>query len=121
MVNIFSDPRYRIAKRLVKKKAADILEKKGVGSDYTVNIAFVGRRKMTQLASKYKHEPIALPVLTFNYAGNNNTQQNPENDRLLGEIVICYPQAILLAAERNRTVDKVIESLLEHAVDSLIS
>jgi ssRNA-specific RNase YbeY (16S rRNA maturation enzyme) len=42
-----------------------------------------------------------------------------ENSRLLGEIFICYPQAVLLAAERNKRVDDIMKFLLEHAIDNL--
>ena len=78
-----------------------------------LNIVFVGKTKMKQLALKYKKENEPLPVLTFPL--NEDTQEG----KILGEIIICYPSAVLLAAEREKTVDKIIKFLIEHALDVL--
>jgi len=81
--------------------------------DHHLNIAFVGKIKMRQIASTYKHEDVALPVLAFPYF------ENQDGEPFMGEIVICYPQAVLLAAERNKTVDDMLSWLLEHALKNL--
>jgi ssRNA-specific RNase YbeY (16S rRNA maturation enzyme) len=39
---------------------------------------------------------------------------------LLGEIFICHPQAVLLAAEKNKRVDDMMTFLLHHAIDNLL-
>jgi len=52
---------------------------------------------------------VALPVLTFYYKEQN-----------IGEIFICYPQMILLAAERNKTVDYILDFILKHGIENLI-
>lgn len=79
-----------------------------------VNLAFIGRNKMKHLAENYKKEPIALPVLSFFY------NEKHEGKILLGEIFICYPQAVLLAAERNKRVDEVIDNLVVHGLTNLV-
>jgi ssRNA-specific RNase YbeY (16S rRNA maturation enzyme) len=43
-----------------------------------------------------------------------------KKDNLLGEIFICYPQAVLLAAERNKKVETVIEQLIKHGIENVI-
>ena len=40
---------------------------------------------------------------------------------LLGEVFICFPQAVLLAAERNKRVNDILTWLIEHGLDNLIS
>ena len=90
----------------------------------------------------YKREPEALPVLSFSYITtkkimkqaveiDGDTIQHTEltatlptivhDDNLLGEIFICYPQAVLLAAERNKKVDDTLKSLIEHGINNLVN
>jgi len=113
MVNIICPSRYKIDRPAVRSFADQYLKKLGVPPQYILNIIFVGRVKMKSIAAKYKHEPQALPVLSFPY--------DREKDKLLGEIFICYPQAVLLAAERNKKVDNIISSLIKHAINNLIN
>jgi len=67
---------------------------------------------MKTVAKRYKKEPLALPVLSFTY--------DREKDNLLGEVFVCYPQAVLLAAERNKKVEIIIESLIKHGIDNIL-
>lgn len=112
MVNVICPSRYKINRKLIKLTTDQFLKQLEIPSHYILNIIFIGRTKMKQVASKYKKDPIPLPVLSFTY--------NRENDNLLGEVFICYPQAVLLAAERNKTVDKIINNLIEHGVENII-
>ena len=93
---------------------ADLFMKYKLPDSIIVNVIFVGRRKMRETARAYKNEDIALPVLSFRY-----NETSPEKEPLLGEIVLCYPQVILLAAERNRKVNDTVASLLEHGLQNL--
>lgn len=114
MINVISSSRYKINRTLIKKGALEYLAQKDVIHHGTLNIVFVGRNKMKAIATKYKNEPVALPVLSFNYGAG------PEQEQL-SEIVICYPQAVLLAAERGKRVDDMISFLVNHAIDTLQS
>lgn len=89
---------------MVEAAAARVMDK----NELNVNVVFVGKNKMRKLAVCYKNENVALPVLSF-----------PYRDDLLGEVIICYPQAVLLAAERSKTVDQIISFLIEHALKNL--
>lgn len=115
MININSSSRYRLNKIFLKKSVKDFLYLKGINDDKIVNIVFVGRNKMKKLSSTYKNEPIALPVLSFPY-----NEKNAEGENLLGEIIICYPQAVLLAAERNRKVEETLINLIKHGIENLL-
>ncbi len=70
---------------------------------------------MKFFTEKYKNEKETLPILSFKY--NENTG---ENEILLGEIVICFPLVILLAAERNKRVDEMINELVKHGIENLL-
>ena len=70
---------------------------------------------MKQIATRYKKEPVALPVLSFSYG------QPEKEDVPIGEVFICYPQAILLAAEREKRVDDIISFLVQHGIENILN
>lgn len=115
MINVVSSSRYKVSRKLIKTAAEEFLAKNGLGNQYDLNLVFIGRNKMKQIASKYKNENLALPVLSFPYKKDVS-----ENQKLLGEIFICYPQAVLLAAQRNKKVDEMINRLIEHGIKNLL-
>ncbi len=115
MINFVSSSRYKINKKSLKGFVVEIINKLGVSPDLTINIVFVGKNKMKKLALSYKKEDIALPVLSFPYK-----EEILEGESILGEIFICYPQAILLAAERNRRVEETIIGLIKHGIENLL-
>jgi rRNA maturation RNase YbeY len=89
--------------------------KEQVDFNYSLNVVFVGKNKMKVFTEKYKNEKETLPVLSFKYDENVG-----EKEVLLGEIVICFPLVILLAAERNKRVDEMINELVKHGIENLV-
>lgn len=114
MINISCPSRYKIERKKIKEFTAELLKEKRVIYDCDLNLIFVGKIKMRQISQKYKQENIALPVLSFAY------NQKQEKSILLGEIFICYPQAVLLAAERNKKVHDIIIQLITHGVENIL-
>lgn len=114
MINIVSSSRYKINRKFIKKRAEELLLQKGISDNNEINVAFIGKIKMKELVLKYKNEDEALPVLTFTY----NEQQGDK--KMLGEIIICYPLSVLLAAERNKRVDDMILNLIDHGIKNLL-
>ncbi|KKQ37561.1 MAG: hypothetical protein US54_C0031G0002 [Candidatus Roizmanbacteria bacterium GW2011_GWA2_37_7] len=115
MINIFSSSRYKISKSSLEEFAQAQLDKHHVSKTSALNIAFVGKRKMKEFAKKYKDEDVALPVLSFSYLRDPIST----TDNVIGEIVICYPQAVLLAAERDKRVDPTMHRLIEHGIQNI--
>ena len=115
MINITSSSRYKINRRQIKTEISQILTANGINERDVFNIVFVGRNKMRELTQRYKHEDETLPVLSFPYHG-----EQIDNEVIIGEVVICYPLAILLAAERNKPVDVTILDLLKHGMNNLL-
>lgn len=113
MITVISSSRYKCDKKKIREFAAHSLEDKNL-ADQSINIVFVGKTKMKSIASQYKNENIALPVLAFPYK-----EKGADGD-FLGEIIICYPQAVLLAAERNKHVEPMLFELIEHAIKNLL-
>lgn len=147
MIFLFDSARYKINRAWTLDTMQRYLDKKNVSPQLTINCIFVGRRKMLHIATTYKHEPEALPVLCFPYITSkrmifksDSTSKSinlPDDSRLttddslptsltlsqpnlLGEVFICYPQAVLLAAEKNKKVDDMMTYLLHHAIDNLL-
>lgn len=114
MINIISSSRYKINRKLIRKRSDEFLLTKGVNENIIINLVFVGKNKMKDISNKYKSEDVVLPVLSFLY----NQRENEKN--FLGEIIICYPQAIMLAAQRNKNVDDMLMSLIEHGIKNLL-
>lgn len=116
MINIYSSSRYKVAKKTLSQFTEKILQRYNLQANYVLNIAFVGIRKMRHVANTYKNENIALPVLSFGYP----VDPSKKEEQVIGEVVICYPQAVLLAAEREKKVDIVLQNLVEHAIENIL-
>lgn len=117
-INIYSSPRYKFSKKKFKSETSNLLLKFGIDGDFILNLIFVGRRKAKELSIKFNKGNTARPVLSFSYY---KEKINADEDNILGEIIICYPLAILLAAERNKSVDTTITGLIEHGIRNIIA
>jgi len=115
MINLKTSSRYKINRKKIKDFVKNYLLSHGFSINFIVNIIFVGRNKMQKLCQIYKKENHPLPVLSFFY------NEKYEDQILLGEIFICYPHVILLAAERNKRVDDIIIELVKHGLNNLIN
>jgi len=114
MINIFSSSRYKVNKKNIKDFAQTVLDRFQVTNLGVVNIVFVGKRKMRDIANTYKNEDVALPVLAFPYDDDKK-----QTEHIIGEVIICYPQAVLLAAEREKKVEDMMKQLIEHGIQNL--
>lgn len=136
MLNIITSSRFKINRKLIIKFVSDLLVKYEIPPNAALNIIFIGRKKMKSIAAKYKNENVALPVLSFSYLNNqvktSEVEEDPElaegdgktsevkQEKVFGEIFICYPQAVLLAAEREKKVDDIILFLIKHGIDNIL-
>lgn len=115
MINIYTSHRYKIPRKELTQFTLGVLSKYGVPETVDLNLIFVGKRKMKDIALEYKQEDVALPVLSFEF-----NQEEEDGRKLLGEVYLCYPQVVLLAAERNKTVDRMVEMMVEHGIQNLV-
>ncbi|MFA6016606.1 MAG: rRNA maturation RNase YbeY [Patescibacteria group bacterium] len=115
MINIVSSSRYKINRQKIKLFVQSIFEKEQINLEHSLNVVFVGKNKMKVFTEKYKNEKETLPILSFKY-----NEDVGEKEVLLGEVVICYPLVILLAAERNKRVDEMINELVKHGIENLL-
>lgn len=115
MINIVSSSRYKINRQKIKAFVQNFFEKEQINLEHSLNVVFVGKNKMKIFTEKYKNEKETLPILSFKY-----NEDIGEKEVLLGEVVICYPLVILLAAERNKRVDEIINELVKHGIENLL-
>lgn len=119
MIRLFTNSRYKINKKFILAQLSKENILMSLIGNENINIVFIGKRKMLGIANKYKSENEALPVLTFPYLKNNDNLKDVPEEKVIGEIFICYPQAVLLAAERNKPVDKMMSELIIHGVNNI--
>lgn len=117
MVKIFSATRLKLDKKDISHITQELMTQKGIAPEYLINVVFVGKRKMKEVANTYKNENVALPVLTFAY---KDIPDEEKEENLYGEIVICYSQAVLLAAERGKKVKAMLTDLIDHGLNNLL-
>ncbi len=117
MVNLILPSRYKIDRNLTREVIGKYLEQKGYTEEAVLNVIFVGKNKMKTISAKYKQEDVAIPVLSFSYKNDANSSNG---EKLLGEIFIFYPKAVLLASHRNKKVDLTILDLIKHGIENIL-
>lgn len=115
MLQIITSSRYLVDKKRIRLCVEKALVALQEDPTLSVNVIFVGKNKMRSLASTYKQEDVALPVLAFPYKDDAHLEEP-----LLGEVFLCYPQIILLASERNKRLDAFIDELVVHGIKNLV-
>lgn len=113
-----ADSRYGVDRKFVKDYLRRTWAEKELMAG-VLSVAFVGSRKARKLANEYLHENQEHPVLTFPLRVSEKHFGNEVGENLLGEIVVCYPQVSLYAAEQDKEINKVIAQFLDHAVSVL--
>lgn len=115
--------RYPADTKTLKKRVKDtLLEHNLTGGE--VSIALIGERKMKELSKRHLgeqnrlHEVLSFPALETK--GERNFAAPEEELLMLGDIVICYPEARKIAMKRNRMVDDVLGELAEHGTLHLL-
>lgn len=122
-IYITSQSRYPANNKELKYRLRRFLAEKGV-RDADLSIAFVGERKIKDLAKTYLgeedsvHEVLSFPSLE---SRPNSSFVMAEAARLqLGDVVICYPEARKIAMKENRMVDDILQELAEHGTLHLL-
>jgi probable rRNA maturation factor len=114
-VLISSESRYPVNRRQIKEAVLQYLKRLEI-EDAEVSIAIVGSRKIEDLNRKWRNLSEPTTVLTF-------ALEEPRdiNGILhLGDIVIAYPEARLIAQEDNLSMDEAIDKLLLHGLNNLL-
>lgn len=104
-----------------------------------VNISIVGERKITELNQEFLHHEGSTDVLSFpQYEKGSDVDYEstlepkpvenptgpfvnpPMEKKVLGDIVVCFPEVVRQAMKRGKMVDDHICSLVEHGLLHLL-
>ena len=113
-VLISSESRYPISRPKIRTIVEDYLRDLGI-DDVEVSVAVVGSRKIKQLNKKWRNLGEPTTVLTFAL----EEPRNQDGILRIGDIVISYPEARIIAQEDNLNMDEAIGKLLIHGLDNL--
>jgi len=89
---------------------------KKLGGVVEVSLSLVDESEIKQLNQKYMGRQGVTDVLSFPLEG----EMGVDGVTRLGDVVICYPQAVRQAKEHGLVVTEEIESLLEHGLLHLL-
>lgn len=115
LVLISSESRYPVNRRRIRETTLQYFKKLDI-EDAEISIAIVGSRKIRDLNKKWRNLDEPTTVLTF-------VLEEPRdlNGVLrVGDVVISYPEARLIAQEENLSMDEAIDKLLIHGLNNLL-
>jgi len=122
ITNLFIGSRYPINRKKVRLKVEEVLKKNNIDKAQ-VDVSVVGNRKIKELnESKLKHEG-TTDVLSFPQHEKNKLEDFPMPNEIpphLGDIVICFPEAVKTAKKYGKMVDDQICFYLEHGLMHLL-
>jgi len=113
-VLIFSESRYPIHRAKIKTTISEYLRNAGV-EDVEISVAIVGSRKIRQMNKKWRGFDEPTAVLTF-------ALDEPRDEKgilRIGDIVISYSEARVIAQEDNLTMDEAVDKFLIHGLNNL--
>jgi probable rRNA maturation factor len=121
-VNVKKQSSYPIKATVLKNELKKFLEKRGLVSDFTVNVSVVGRKAMSDMSKKFLGENNSLhTVLSFPESEmRGDFEYPPKTDLSLGEIVICYPEVVEEAKEEGKLLEPKIIELIKHGAKHLL-
>ena len=120
--NLFVGSRYPINRKKIRNKVKEVLKKNNI-ERAQVDVSIVGKRKIKELnEEKLKHKEIT-DVLSFPQHEKNKLDDFPLPANLpphLGDVVICFPEAVRTAKRYGKMVDDQICFYLEHGLMHLL-
>lgn len=114
-VLISSESRYRVNKKSIRQMVENLLGQAGL-EDVEVSIVVVGSRKIQELNRNFRKLDEPTDVLSF----SQEESRDPDGVLRLGDIVVCFPEAVAEAARENKMVDDQINFLVDHGLHHLL-
>ena len=114
-VLISSESRYQINRTSLTESIEKFLGQAGL-DNIEVSVVIGGTRKIRDLNRTYRQLDELTDVLSFPQDGS----RDPDGVLRLGDIIICYPEAIEEAVTENKMVDDKINELAEHGLRHLL-
>lgn len=118
-LEIKADSRYKFNRKKVRESVEKLLAEHGINQPVELSLMVVGDRKIRELEKKYFGEDKVTDVLSFPQM-EGKVMPGEEDKLVLGDVVVCYPQAKRQALKLNRLLDDEIEFLVNHGVLHLL-
>lgn len=120
--NLFVGSRYPVDRKKIRQKVKEVLSEHGVDRAQ-VDVSIVGKRKIKKLnEEKLDHEGIT-DVLSFPQHEKDEADEFPFPANIpphLGDVVICFPEAVRTARRYGKMVDDQLCFYLEHGLMHLL-
>lgn len=126
-VDVLADSKFPVNRKMIRERIITVLKKFNINGDrIMVSVLVVGDRKMRALNKKYRKLNKTTDVLSFptedptQPMDNIGFMQVEDLGLSLGDIVVSYPQAVVVASEKNKLLDEVVGDLVEHGLMHLL-
>ncbi len=106
--------------------AEQALITQGINNDIEMGLVIAGQKRVQELNKAYLGRDKATDVLAFAMLPVSSTEQEssfatpPDGVKHLGEVIICYPQAIIQAEEHLHSIKREVAILIIHGVLHLL-
>lgn len=118
-MEVKADSRYRFNRKKIREGVFRLLGEQGIKQPVELSLSMVGERKIRDLEKRYFGEDKVTDVLSFPQLEGKSIPSE-EQVLVLGDVVVCYPQAKRQALKFNRLIDDEIEFLTCHGVLHLL-
>ncbi|MBU0576225.1 rRNA maturation RNase YbeY [Patescibacteria group bacterium] len=122
IINLFVGSRYPIDRKKIRNRVKDVLQKNKI-EEAQVDVSVVGQRKIKELNEKKLHHQGVTDVLSFPQCDKDQPNDFPLPTNMpphLGDVVICFPEAVRTAKRYGKMVDEQICLYLEHGLMHLL-
>jgi len=113
-VLIKSNSPYKFDRKYLRRKIDQYLKKTGL-EEVELSLAFVGKRKMRHLNKTFRKLNKISDVLAF----AQEEPRLPSGVLMLGDIVVCYPEAQREAIDYQEEIDIAIWDFVKHGLNRL--
>src|SRR3989344_4872198 len=118
------ESRYPASRKAIRFAIEKVLHEEGLRTlDVEVSVLVCGSRKMKLLTDKYLGDGKRHEVLAFgleDVKGEGGFVPGAGSPLRLGDIIVCWPEVVRLAAENDKMVDEQLAFLVGHGTQHLL-
>lgn len=127
MILIKNFTKNKLNQKHLNKIAEETLKVAKFKKPVEISLVITGEKRIKSLNKKYRKINKVTDVLSFGFAHGLHSPEvsgtmEPTIDKIvyLGEVFICYPQAVKQAKQKNHNIKKEISILLIHGILHLL-
>jgi probable rRNA maturation factor len=122
ITNLFIGSRYPVDRKKLRQQVNKTLNRHNI-NHAQVDVLVVGKRKIKHLNETMLNHQGVTDVLSFPQNEKNSKDSFPMPENLpphLGDVVICFPEAVATAKRYGKMVDDQLCFYLEHGLMHLL-